>query len=260
MVFEMVFAIVEKNEEICDDTANMPNKITVIAVGGSLIVPHLTDSDGIAVPFLRALRKLLLAEIKQERRFIVIPGGGKTCRVYQKAGRQIVRMSNDDLDWIGIHSTRLNAHLLRTIFAKEAHPVVVDHDPSPKMIRELLATGKKLFIASGWRPGWSTDYIAIRLAQKFGASEVIDAGDIDFVYDKDPNKFSGAQPISHLSWKEYRKLIPSRWTPGLSSPVDPVAAKLAQKAGIHAKIIKGTDLANLKRAIEDKKFIGTVIS
>lgn len=236
------------------------SQFTVIAVGGSLIVPHLTDTDGIDVPFLKAFRRLLVREMKRNRQFIIVPGGGKTCRVYQKAGRQIVKMSNNDLDWIGIHSTRLNAQLLRTIFGKEAHPVVIDHDPSAKEVAQLKRTKKKLFIASGWKPGWSTDYIAMRLAQKFGAKEMMDAGDIDFVYDKDPKKFEDAKPLEKLSWKEYRKLIPSKWTPGLASPIDPIAARLAEKARIQAKIIKGTNLENMKKAIEGKEFVGTVIS
>ena len=241
-------------------------QLTVIAVGGSLIVPHLTDTDGIDVPFLKAFRRLLVREMKKNRpvlprgrQFIIVPGGGKTCRVYQKTGRQIVKMSNTDLDWIGVHSTRLNAQLLRTIFAKEAHPVVIDHDPSAKEVVQLKRTKKKLFIASGWKPGWSTDYIAMRLAQKFGAKEMVDAGDIDFVYDKDPKKFEDAKPLEKLSWKDYRKLIPSKWTPGLASPIDPVAARLAEKVRIRAKIIKGTNLENMKKAIEGEEFVGTVI-
>jgi len=246
---------------VCNDKEDMARKdITVIAVGGSLIVPHLTDTDGIDVPFLKVLRRLLISEMKQGKHFIIVPGGGKTCRVYQNAGRQIVRMSNEDLDWIGIHSTRLNAQLLRTIFVREAHPVVIDHDPFAKEVEELLGTKKKLFIASGWKPGWSTDYISVRLAQKFHAREVIIAGDTPYVYDKDPRKHKDAKPFSEMAWKEYRRLVPKKWTPGFSSPVDPIGAKLAQAIHLPAKIVGGADLKNLKRAIEGKEFTGTLIS
>ena len=38
-------------------------------------------------------------------------------------------MTNEDLDWLGIHVTRLNAHLLRTVFQDIAHPrVISDYD------------------------------------------------------------------------------------------------------------------------------------
>ena len=121
--------------------------LTVIALGGSLIVPHLSDTDGIDVLFLQSFRKFLLQELKKGNKYIVVTGGGRTTRVYQKAAGQIVSMTSEDLDWVGIHSTRLNAHLLRTIFQKEAHPVVIDHDLLPAEVRKLKKSGKNLFIA-----------------------------------------------------------------------------------------------------------------
>src|SRR3989344_8124404 len=237
----------------------MKNEFTVIALGGSIVVPHLSDEGGIDVSFLRNFRRFLLSELKKGRKFIVAIGGGKTMRVYQKAASKVVKMTNEDLDWIGIHATRLNAHLLRTIFVKEAHHVVIDHDPSQEEVNDLMRAKDNLFIASGWRPGWSTDYVAVRLAQKFGAKEVIDASNIDFVYDSDPKKNKHAKPLSELSWKAYRRLIPSKWTPGLGSPVDPVAAKFAQEIGLLVKVVEGIDLRNMKNAVEGKPFQGTTI-
>ncbi|TSC56294.1 MAG: uridylate kinase [Parcubacteria group bacterium Greene0714_21] len=238
----------------------MKERYIVISLGGSLIVPHLSDEGGINVQFLRKFRAFILQQIQKGRYFIIVPGGGKTCRFYQQAGRKIVRMSNDDLDWIGIHSTRLNAQLLRTIFVKEAHLAVIDHDPSKKEVEQLHGTVKKVFIASGWRPGQSTDHVAVRLAQKFGAREVINASNISFVFNKDPKKHKDAKSIREIAWKEYRKLIPLKWTPGLSSPFDPVAAKLAEKINLKVKILRGEDLENFKKAIEGKPFEGTLIS
>lgn len=232
---------------------------TVIALGGSLVVPHLSDSDGIDVAFLQKFRKFLLGELKNGRRIILVVGGGKTARMYNTSASRVVRMTKEDLDWIGIHATRLNAHLLRTIFVKTAHPVVVDHDPSPAEAARLKTGKAKLLIASGWRPGWSTDYIASRLAQRFGARDVVDAGDVPFVYEEDPRKNEGAKPMYRLTWKEYRRLIPKAWTPGMAVPFDPVASRLAEQKGLRVKIILGRDFKNMKRAIEGNSFRGTLI-
>ena len=98
------------------------------------------------------------------------------------------------------------------------------------------------------------------LARKFGVGEVIIAKDTPFVYDKDPGKYPDAKPKKAISWKEYQRLIPKIWSPGLSSPVDPVATKLAEKNRIVAKILGGTDLVNFKNAIENRPFRGTIIS
>ena len=201
----------------------------VIALGGSLIVP-----DGIDVEFLKKFRKLLFAEMNPpaggDRKFVIVVGGGKTARMYQKAV-----LNSRDKDIIGIEATKLNAELLRIIFKNN------------------------VYIVGGTKPGWSTDYAAMEQAKKFGAKEVIIAGDIPFVYDKDPKKYKNAKPIFEISWAEYQKLIPKKWKPGLSSPVDPVAASLARKIGLTAKILKGTDLSNFKNAIDGKAFQGTLI-
>ena len=214
---------------------------------------------GIDVAFLRSFRSFLLPLLKTTR-FILVAGGGKVCRHYQKSARAVVKLNKEDLDWLGIHATRLNAHLVRTIFREQAHPWIMDYDIPQEKANDLKKKKVNLFVASGWGPGWSTDYIAVKLAQKFGTKDVIVAGDTSHVYDKDPNKFKNAKPIDKISWKDYKKLVPSKWIPGLSTPVDPVATKLAEKLHFTAKILNGKDLLNFKKAIQGKEFIGTIIS
>ena len=63
----------------------MKHSYHVIALGGSLIVPSLSNAGGIDAPYLKKLRTLILAEVKKGRRFVIIAGGGRTARVYQKA-------------------------------------------------------------------------------------------------------------------------------------------------------------------------------
>ncbi len=236
------------------------NPYTVIHLGGSIVVPHISDQGGMNIPFLKKFQTFLKKEIRKGKRFVIVIGGGKTARAYQKAASQLVGVREEDLDWLGIHAIRINAHLLRSIFYKEAYPVVIDHDPFPKEVETMKRSAKNLFFASGWTPGWSTDYIAVELARQFGVKEVIIAKDTPFVYDKDPGKYSDAKPQKTISWKEYKKLIPKTWSPGLSSPVDPVATRLAEKYKISAKVLKGSDFISFQNAIAGKPFTGTVIS
>jgi uridylate kinase len=236
------------------------NTISVLDLGGSLVVPHLSDTGGIDIAFLKKFFVLITKELTKGKRFVIVIGGGKATRVYQGAAKKVGTVLPEDLDWIGVHSTRLNAHLLRTIFYKYAHPKIIDHDPTEKEVKEFLQSGKSLFIASGWRPGWSTDYVAVRLAQKFQADKVVIATNISHVYSADPAKDKSAKPLQEISWKEYAKLIPTKWSPGLSLPVDPVATRLAQKEGITAFIVEGKKIANLQKALEGKPFQGTTIS
>lgn len=223
----------------------------IIALGGSVIAPN-----GINIPYLKRFRTFIVSRLARGERFIIVTGGGAIARHYQNAISKIIRISREDKDWIGIHSTRLNAHLLRTVFVKESYPVVLD-DPSKPLSKNAK---KNLIIASGWRPGWSTDYIAVLLAKRFGVKRIIVAGHPDFVYTKDHTRHKDAKPIREISWRQYQNLISKKWTPGMKVPVDPVATRLAKKTKIEAVVIRGTNFKNFKNVINGKPFTGTLIN
>ena len=218
----------------------------VISLGGSVLAPSHID-----VNFLKKFRKLILGF--RGKRFVIICGGGKTAREYMNAASGILKMTPDDLDWIGIHATRLNAQLLRNVF-RDVAPMAIVKNPTKR-----IGTGKRVIIAAGWKPGRSTDHIAVLLAKNFGANTVINITNTDYVYDKDPSKYRGAKPLKGICWKHFRKLIGAKkWNPGLNVPFDPVAAKTAEKNGLTVAII-GKNQANLKRFLLNRSFRGTTI-
>jgi uridylate kinase len=220
----------------------------VISLGGSLLVPGEID-----INFLRKFKSIIEREIKFDRKFIIIVGGGKTARNYQNAAKSLTKVSNEDLDWLGIHATRINAHLLLTIFRKYAYYRII------KNPKEKVEFKEKILVAAGWKPGFSTDYDAVLLAKTYGSDTIINLTNVDYVYDKDPNKFKDAKPFKEISWKDYLKLIDQKWTPGMSAPFDPVASKLAQKFKFKVVILNGKKLKNLKNYLENRKFKGTLI-
>ncbi|MEI8361084.1 MAG: UMP kinase [bacterium] len=223
-------------------------KIIVISLGGSLIVPEKIDSD-----FLSEFKSLITAEINHGYKFILICGGGKTARNYQQAASVVSSIKSEDLDWLGIHATRINAHLLRTIFRSVAESRIVTN-PTVN-----IKFTKNLLIAAGWKPGFSTDFDAVLLAKKFGAHKIINLSNITYVHDKDPNLHKDAKQIKEISWKNFRKLLPKRWSPGLNSPFDPIASKEAESLGLQVNITNGQDLINLKNCLNDEEFFGTII-
>ncbi len=221
----------------------------VVSVGGSLIVP-----DGIDTDFLSRFKALVLEKIQQGLSFSIITGGGKTCRRYQAAANTVTPLSPQDLDWLGIHTTRLNAQLLRNIFVGYAHPEVI-HNPTVDIDAE-----EPVIIAAGWKPGNSTDYAAVLMAKNMGARRLVNLSNIDYVYDSDPKKNPDAKKFEKISWADFRKLIPSEWDPGLSSPFDPIAAKEAEALGLEVAIINGSKLEEFSNYLDGKPFVGTVIS
>jgi uridylate kinase len=223
----------------------------VVSVGGSLIVPDQIDTD-----FLKRFKALILHKIEEGFSFVMIAGGGKTCRRYQDAVAQVTDLDNEDLDWLGIHTTRLNGHLLRTIFHDIAHPTIITNPD------EILDTPHDvpIIVAAGYRPGSSTDLRAVQIAKRSGATKLINLSNIDYVYTADPRTNPDATKIEKASWAEFRKLIPAEWDPGLSAPFDPVAAKEAETLGLEVAIINGASLEEFSNYIEGKPFVGTVIS
>lgn len=223
----------------------------VMSVGGSLIVPDQIDTG-----FLKILKAFVDDETTLGRRFIIIAGGGKTARRYQEAASEVAELNSEDLDWMGIHATRLNGHLLRTIFRDSAHRVMVTN---PDEVLDI-PKNEKVIIASGYRPGCSTDLRAIQIAERVGAKKVINLSNIDYVYTADPKTDPEAKIIKTISWSDFRALIPTEWDPGLSSPFDPIAAKEAQEKNIEVAIINGSRPADLKKYLEGEEFVGTKIS
>ena len=228
-------------------------------MGGSIVFPHKFTDGGLNVPFLTDFRKFILEQTSQGKRFVLVVGGGKAARLYQHVAKKIADPGQEALDWLGIRATRLNAQLILDILKEVAHPFIIHYEPSANEAKILSNCEHKVVVAAGWGPGWSTDYVAVRCSEIFGQNETIIDGDTAFVYDKDPNKFSDANPITDITWKEYNKLIPEVWTPGMSAPVDPVAARYAQKHKIRIKTAQGTDLENFLNVIDGKPFEGTVI-
>ena len=222
----------------------------VIALGGSVAFPEKIDTI-----FLRKFYLFIKKEIEKKNKFIIVCGGGYITRKYQKAVAEISKVLNEDKDWIGIHSTRLNAHFLRTMFRKEANPFIFDERFKIKEFSK-----HSVIIGSGWRPGWSTDFVAVQIAVDFNVNQVIILGKPAYVYTSDFEKDDKAKPIERMFWKDYLKLISSEWVPGLHSPVDPVAAKLAQREKIEVIVAHGKDLNNFKKILRGKKFKGTILS
>ncbi len=228
----------------------------IISLGGSLIVPP----GGIDWRFLKEFRALIMAEIKKGKRFVVVTGGGSTARQYAEAARKTTRLAIDDQDWLGIHATRLNAHLIKTIFRAVAHPRINKNPRTKEDLNKHFAHGEGLMVAAGWRPGWSTDYVSAILAERLGAETVINLSNIEYAYDKDPKKYKAAKKIERIDWPGFRRIVGNKWDPGMNAPFDPVASAHAEKHGLKVIIAQGKNLNNLKKILNGKPYTGTTIT
>ena len=221
----------------------------IISLGGSLIVPDKIDTD-----FLKSFKTLILEHVARGKKFVIITGGGKLSNRYNEAAKELGSPTDEDLDWIGIASLKLNAELLRVVFSEHAHSKVIPD------LSAQIPSDKPIIVGSAYEPGHSSDYDSILAAKSLGVKKLINLSNIDYVYDSDPKKNPNAKKIEQISWADYRNIIPKEWTSRLHSPFDPTAAEVAEKEGIEVTIMNGRPIDNLAKYLNGEKFLGTIIS
>jgi len=225
--------------------------VTVISLGGSLIAPDAVDTG-----FLAGFHRLAVAHLDADpgRKLIVICGGGGLARRYQAACRELApSASNDDLDWVGIAATRVNAELVRRVFgALCGSPVVTD----PTVARRFPG---RVLVAAGWKPGFSTDNDAVILARRFRARTLINLSNIAKVYTADPKTDPSARPLDAIAWAAFRKIVGDEWTPGRNTPFDPAATRAAAAARMRVVFADGRNFENLAAILAGRPFVGTTI-
>jgi len=225
--------------------------VKVLDLGGSIVAPEEVD-----VTFIKQFKIFLEKWLKEDlkNKAIIVIGGGSPARKYQKAYREIVEVGdNSEQDWIGITATRLNAQLIKAVFSEYCPSEVVIDPTAPEKF------DGQVMVAAGWKPGWSTDYDAVILAEKFGADTIYNLSNIAKVYTADPNKDPDAKPLDYVSWDEYKKMAGDEWIPGNNVPFDPVATKKAAELNLQVIAAAGKDLTNLQNIFDGKEFFGTII-
>ena len=232
--------------------------VTVISLGGSIVAPGNVD-----IEFLKGFVELIRSFLENDsnRRFIFVVGGGGPARQYQNAFKEICEnvgasdtCKNDEADWIGIMATRLNAQLVRALFSEWCCQEVITN---PMEVAPL--TGRVL-VAAGWKPGFSTDYDAVLLAERFKADAVINLSNIAKVYTADPKIDPNAKPIDKISWADFRTMVGDEWVPGKNVPFDPIASRHAEKTNLKVICAAGKDLDNFRKILNGEDFFGTTIS
>lgn len=229
----------------------------VLSLGGSIVAPPEGPDVAFLVDFRTRLETWLHAV--DDRRLVLVIGGGGPARSYQTALKEFRRRrgetggSDEALDWLGIAATRINAQLVKAAMGGLCADEVVT-DPSAS----LYFSGKVL-VASGWKPGFSSDYDAVYLGERLGARTILNLSNIAQVHTADPRLNPDAKPVDTISWAAFRAMVGSTWTPGANLPFDPIASARAEAAGIQVICAAGKDLDNVFRILDGKPFVGTRI-
>ena len=227
----------------------------VLSLGGSIVAPEKPDTQFLG-EFVRMTREWISSS--EENRLVLVVGGGAPARIYQNAYTEtctLLQTSPSEVaaDWIGIMATRINAQLVKAVFGELCENDVV-YNPT----EEINFKGKVL-VASGWKPGFSSDNDAVLLAKKFGANTVVNLSNIEKVFTDDPKKNPEAKPLDEISWKEFRAMVGDEWTPGKNVPFDPIASREAESANLTVICSAGKNIENTRRILHGESYVGTTI-
>ena len=221
----------------------------VLSLGGSVLIEDEGDTS-----YLRKLAKILIG-VSANCKLYLVTGGGKTARYYINVGREL-GADESFLDEMGIEVTRLNARLVIVALGDRAY-----HVP-PKNYDEALHAGRthSIVVMGGVSPGITTDAVSALLAERVRAKRLINATSVDGAYTSDPAKDPEAVKIPKMTHKELVALVSA--TPSGAGPntvFDPVGARILERSKISLAIVAGRDLANLRDALEGRRFKGTIV-
>jgi uridylate kinase len=212
----------------------------VVSIGGSVLTPSV-EADRVGA-YATALADL--AEAGHE--LAVVVGGGPTAREYIGAAREL-GANEIELDQMGIAVTRLNARLLIAALGDRAAPTPPE---TLESAREALRRGD-LPVMGGTAPAHTTDAVGASLAEYVNADLFVLATSVDGVYDADPTQDEGATKYPEVGVGELINLITGiEMSAGSNAPVDILAAKVIQRAGLRSVVVDGTDPNNVAAAVE----------
>jgi len=222
----------------------------VVSIGGSVLLTGVDDTE-----YFRRLARSL-GQLGRRMPLVVTTGGGRTAREYIRLGRAL-GLTEVELDEIGIQVTRLHAHLL----AARIGPPVPSHPPETVRAAVAALAGGSPVVLGGTEPGHTTDGVASLIAVRLRAARVVNATDVDGVYDRDPRTNPTARRRARLRWRELQRLVAdaSTGTAGQHLPFDRLGAELLARAQIPLRVVDGRDLPNLERAVLGRPFTGTEV-
>lgn len=221
------------------------NMKVVMSVGGSVLASPTPD-----IEYIKALASILIDLKTKGYRLFVVVGGGRLAREYIDYAKKLGG-TDEFCDELGILATRMNALLLKAALGTHATDIASSY--------EGACASKEIFLMGGLKPGRTTDTVAAGLAALCKADLLVNATNVNGVYDSDPRKKPDAKMYESLSYDELLKLVSASHTAGISTVIDKGAANLIKARKIRTAVLNGKDLENLRTCIRGGKFKGTII-
>ena len=216
----------------------------VISLGGSIIV-----QEKINYKFLNEFKRIILKH--KEYKFIIVTGGGKTARTYIEAARK-EKLSEEEISFLGILTTRLNANLIADIFNQSRVPET--HQEINNIKETIIVCG-----ALDNKSKMTSDTNAAQIAKDKKEKFLINMTNVPGLFTDDPKTHKNASLIPFITHKDFNNKIQKiKFKAGQHFILDQKASEIIKRNNITTIIIEGNN--QLENILNNQKFIGTIIS
>jgi len=196
----------------------------------------------------------LLRAVGRTTPLVVTTGGGRTAREYIRLGRDL-GLTEVELDEFGIEVTRLHARLLAAVVGPPTPP----QPPTTIALAVHELQRASPVILGGTEPGHTTDGVAALIAARLRAARLVNATDVNGLYEQDPRTHPEARRIDRTRWPEFGRRVhaASSGAAGQNFLFDRLGSDTLARAEIPLSIVHGRDLLNLEAAIRGRPFDGS---
>ena len=205
---------------------------------------------------IKELAATILSYAAKGNKVAIVTGGGSTARSYIEMGGSL-GLNNSLLDLLGIESARLNALVLAALLGSYGYL------PIPRSVDEFMMAWStdKIIVLGGLQPGQSTNAVAAAIADMVGASLLINATNVDGVYDKDPRVYSNARLLRTVTIEELEEILAEQESrPGRYELLDKVALDIIRRSKIKTVFINAFKIDQIKLVLSGRKDVGTWIT
>lgn len=221
----------------------------VIKYGGSL----LFEDGNIRTSRIDAMCDAVRTLIGEGHAVGIVVGGGATARSYIRG--LAPGYGQADKDFVAVMATRMNAMLFISRLADLAAPYPPQaYDEMVRQLREGM-----MVVAGGMQPGQSTNAVATLLCEAMGAGHLVNATDVDYLYDKDPSRYDDARPLEDATYAELREIVSASGAgAGQYELFDTVAVNNLVRSHIRLHFVNGSDPERIVRLVRGER-VGTTV-
>ncbi len=224
---------------------------TVLKLGGSLLYDA---ADEVMIDRIKEYADTIADLTKHGHQFAIVVGGGRPARKFIAAAREL-GASEAQCDWLGIKIARHNAELLSAALGNVAYPRIAETLDE----LEIASCTGRVVLMGGLTPGQSTNAVAALAAESIHAELLLNATNVDGVYDRDP-KESGAKRFDSIHISDLKEVLSGGGTKaGEYKLFDPVALRVVERSKLKTVIFDGRKPDNIRKLMDGEQ-IGTIIT